>query len=222
MRSDYIVIAANLIPVYGVWFEGWSARDVFIAYALETLILGIFTVIKLLITSVFRKNDLWYANGVASKVSGPVFILFFLFHYGLFAAVQTSMFSVASGINPLNSNFFHFFLHWYDYINRDTVVMLCGFAVSYLIGHLLPFLLKQEYRTTPMMTLMFQPYGRIFIQQIIVILGSMFLVFKFDKGFILVFALVKIFFEVYVHLDRIFNKVLNALEKTGNKSTTKK
>jgi len=24
-RSDYFIIAANLIPVYGVLFEGWSA-----------------------------------------------------------------------------------------------------------------------------------------------------------------------------------------------------
>jgi Family of unknown function (DUF6498) len=51
------------------------------------------------------------------------------------------------------------------------------------------------------MRLMFQPYGRIFIQQITVIIGSMFLSLGFGKGFILVFALVKLFFDLYVNFD---------------------
>jgi hypothetical protein len=91
--------------------------------------------------------------------------------------------------------------------------MLCGFAVSYFIGDLFLFLLKQEYRTTPMMMLMFQPYGRIFIQQFTVILGSMFLSFGWGKGFILVFAVAKIFFEVYVNFDEVINKSLKDLDK---------
>jgi hypothetical protein len=215
--TDYFLIAVNLVPVFGVWFEGWSAKQVFIAYALETLIAGVFTVIKLGITTLFRKKDLWYANNQVSKVSGLFFILFFIFHYGFFAAVQTSMFSMASGIHTRNSNFFHFFLHWYQYINKDTVIMLCGFAASYAIRDLGPFIKKGEYKTTPMMLLMFQPYGRIFIQQVIVIIGSMFLTFGFDKGFILVFAVVKILFEVYAEFDKILNKAIDDLEKSTDK-----
>jgi hypothetical protein len=219
--ADYLLIAVNLIPVYGVWFEGWSATAVFIAYALETLIVGAFTVIKLGIATIARKTDDWYANGKVSRVSGLVFILFFIAHYGLFAAVQTSMFSVASGINPRNSNFFYFFLHWYEYINKDTIIMLCGFAASYAVRDLAPFLSRGDYRTTSMMLLMFQPYGRIFIQQVIVILGSMFLTFGFDKGFILVFAAVKIIFEVYFGFDKILNKAVSDMEKETNKTNTK-
>jgi hypothetical protein len=54
-----------------------------------------------------------------------------------------------------------------------------------------------------MMKLMFQPYGRIFVQQFVVIIGSMFLVFGVTKIFILILALVKIYFETYVNLDRL-------------------
>jgi uncharacterized membrane protein len=53
---------------------------------------------------------------------------------------------------------------------------------------------------------MFQPYGRIFIQQVTVILGSMFLSFGAGKIFILVFALIKIFFEVIVDFDLIIRR----------------
>ena len=59
-----------------------------------------------------------------------------------------------------------------------------------------------------MMQLMFQPYGRIFIQQVTVILGSMFLSFGAGKIFIIIFAAVKIFFEVFVNYDGILNKAM--------------
>jgi hypothetical protein len=53
---------------------------------------------------------------------------------------------------------------------------------------------------------MFQPYGRIFIQQVTVIIGSMFLSFGAGKVFILIFAAIKIFFEVFIDFDLIMKK----------------
>jgi len=62
---------------------------------------------------------------------------------------------------------------------------------------------------------MFQPYGRIFIQQVTVIVGSMFLSFGAGKFFILIFAAIKIFFEVYINFDLLFKKAAKGeLEKT--------
>jgi hypothetical protein len=60
---------------------------------------------------------------------------------------------------------------------------------------------------------MFQPYGRIFIQQFTVILGSMFLGFGWGKGFILVFAFAKILFEVFFNFDEILNKSMADIKK---------
>ena len=67
------------------------------------------------------------------------------------------------------------------------------------------------------MRLMFQPYGRIFIQQITVIVGSMFLSFGAGKIFILIFALIKIFFELFINYDAILNKSIKAMEKESGK-----
>jgi hypothetical protein len=75
------------------------------------------------------------------------------------------------------------------------------------------FILSREYRTIPMMKLMFQPYGRIFIQQFVVILGSMFLSFGAGKLFILIFAGIKIFFELFIDYDALLNKGLKDMEK---------
>ncbi len=197
--ADLLLIAANLLPVYGVWFLGWSATEAFIVYALETLIVGVLTILKMGVITVVRKKDEWYANGGVTRQSGLFFILFFIMHFGLFALVQTSIFSGSAGINPPNSSMFHFFFHWYDYINEVIGYMLAGFIISYIVRDFIPFILNGDYKTKPLMLVMFQPYGRIFIQQFTVILGSMFLSLGLGKIFILIFAAAKIGFELFIN-----------------------
>lgn len=217
-EEDIILIAANLIPVYGVWFLDWGAVDAFIVYALETLIVGIITVLKLAVMTLFRKTDNWYNDGRTTRVSGGLFIVFFVLHFGLFAAVQTTIFSNVANIVPPGSGLLHFFFHWYSYINNDIAIMLCGFVISYLVRGFIPFILTGEYKTISMMRVMFQPYGRIFIQQFTVILGSMFLTLGLGKAFILVFAIVKIFFEVYINFDHLIDKMMIDSEKAPPKN----
>ena len=55
--SDYMLILANLIPVYGVWFEGWNAAHIFLVFCLETIIIGIFNVVKMFAVAAFVKQD---------------------------------------------------------------------------------------------------------------------------------------------------------------------
>ncbi|HEX7844169.1 MAG TPA: DUF6498-containing protein [Chitinophagaceae bacterium] len=212
-RNDIVLIAANLVPVYGVWFLGWSAVEVFIVYALETLLVGVITLLKMLVMTLYRKTDTWYNKGSSTTVSGFFFMFFFIMHFGLFAAVQTTIFAQSADISPPGNGLLHFFFHWYEYINKDIVLMLAAFGVSYLLRTFVPFILNEEYKTTPMMLVMFQPYGRIIVQQFTVILGSMFLGFGFGKGFILVFALAKIFFEAFVNFDAILDKTMKDLKE---------
>jgi hypothetical protein len=216
--GDIFLILANLLPVYGVAFLDWSAVDAFIVYALETLIVGVITVMKILLMTLVRKKDLWYNQGSATPVSGLFFALFFVVHFGLFAAVQTTIFSQTAGIVPSNKGSMHFFFHWYDYINKDIAIMLAAIAFGHLAKSFMPFVLSGEYKTVSMMRVMFQPYGRIFIQQFTVILGSMFLSFGWGTGFMIVFVMAKIFFEIVVNFESIINKSAEELEKnSGNK-----
>ncbi len=216
-REDWLILIVNLIPVYGVWFLGWSAIEVFTVYAMETLIIGILTVLKLLITTLYKGKDTWHNRGQAMQTSGLFFILFFIAHFGLFAAVQTTIFSQVAGITPPNSGPMHFFFHFWEYINNDIAYMLGGFVISYIATDLLPFLFRKEYKTVSMMRLMFQPYGRVIIQQFTVILGSMFLSFGLGKVFILVFAAAKIFFEVFIDFKGIIDTTFSKLEKQSGK-----
>ena len=216
-QSDYLLVAANLVPVFGVWLEGWSAKEAFIVYALETIIMGVLTVIKLGIAAFYRKTDWWYNNNTVTRVPALLFILFFILHFGLFVAVQSSLFAATANVNPPGTGILYFFTHWYTFVNPEVGFMLAAFIVGYAANDLLPFVVHRDYKYVSMMRLMFQPYGRIFIQQFIVILGSMFLALGMDKIFILVFALVKIFFVVYLHIDKIINRTTARLEKESGK-----
>ncbi len=212
-RADYFTIAANLLPVVGVFAWNWSPIEVFMVYALETVVVGFFTLLKMAITSSVRGSDNWYNAGKTTKQSGIFFMLFFLVHYGMFVAIQTGLFIQVSGIgSKLHTGFFDFLIHWPRYLGPDAWYMLIGFIISYGFNLIWNFLRTGKYKTTPMMILMFQPYGRIFIQQVIVILGSMFLSFGAGKIFILIFAAVKIFFEVFINYEGLLNKAADDMK----------
>jgi hypothetical protein len=216
-QGGMVLIAANFIPVIGCWFFDWEPRQIFMVYALETVIVGVMTLVKMGIVTVVRKKDTWYNEGSSTLMPGLFFMLFFLVHYGMFVAIQTGMFMQVSGIaGATGSDYFDFFLHWPRYLGPDAWYMMGGFAISYFVNMLWNFVRTREYRTVSLMLLMFQPYIRIFIQQFTVIMGSMFLAFGAGKIFILIFAAAKIFFEVFVDYDGILNKSMKEMQdKSG-------
>ena len=218
--SDYFLIAANLLPVIGTWFLGWSATEVFVVYCLETIVVGIFNLIKMGIVTAVKKKEMWYNNGAGQMQSGIFFMFFFLVHYGFFVAIQTGIFVEASGIGKeYHAGFFDFFIHWPKYITGDAYTMLLGFFIGYGVKLVWDFIIPGVYKKASLMQLMFQPYLRIFIQQVTVILGSLFLSFGAGKVFVLIFAAIKIAFEVYLNFDAVIDKSMKEMieqEKKGS------
>ena len=220
-RSDYFIIAANLIPVYGVLFENWSAKEVFLVYCLETIIVGIFNLIKMGIVTAVKKTDTWYNGPTRSQQHGLFFMFFFLVHYGIFVAVQMGIFfGVSNMVEDGSINVFSFLFKWPQLLGKGAYFMLAGFIISYGFSMIYNFIMTGQYRTISLMHLMFQPYIRIFIQQITVLLGSLFLSFGAGAVFIIIFALIKIFFEVYVNYERVLNKQITDLKNESTKEIT--
>lgn len=204
--SDYFLIIANLIPVYGVWFEGWNAAQIFLVFCLETVIIGLFNVVKMGCVTLFvRPTDIWSTQGGITRMGGLFFIVFFIIHYGFFVFVQTQLFFGVSGIIKDNS-----LLGSYRDIPRvlgaEGRLLLWIFIIYYTLHTLYSFFLSGEYKTISMSKLMFQPYGRIVIQQFVVIIGSMFLGLGLDTIFILVLVLVKMGFELFVNFNSFLDR----------------
>ena len=128
-------------------------------------------------------------------------------------AIQMGIFFGVSGLMPDGGiNVFSFFYKWPQLLSKDAYYMLAGFIISYGFSMIYNFILSGQYRTVSLMHLMFQPYIRIFIQQFAVIVGSMFLSFGAGTVFIILFACIKIFFEVFVDYDGILNKQMSVLK----------
>ena len=220
-QGDWSLIIANLIPVIGVWFWDWNAKEVFLVYCLETIIIGIFTLLKMFIAGISgRATDTWETTS-GSKTKQPFwfFMLFFLMHYGLFVGVQMGIFFSVSDIGDEHGiTLFNFFSKWPSLLTKDAYIMLGVFIVSYGFRLTSDFILTGDYKTSSLGYLMFQPYGRIFIQQVTVILGSMLLSFGAGKIFILVFALIKIFFEVFIDFNLLTKKAATGELKSSDEN----
>lgn len=207
--SDWLLILVNLIPLYCVWFEGWNASEVFLVYCLETVIVGIINVLKMVCVTIFvKRTDVWENGGSVTKQSGWFFIFFFIVHYGFFVFVQTQIFFGVSGLVPDGSLFANY-SKIPELLGNNGKLMLLIFIAYYTLQNFFDFFMSGNYKTISMGRLMFEPYIRIFVQQLVVILGSMFLSFGANKIFILVFVIAKIFFELFVN----FNRYLALAEK---------
>lgn len=211
--SDYLIIVANLIPVYGVWFEGWSASQIFLVFCLETVIIGVFNVLKMACVTLFARDG---AAGILpnkkSTLVGLFLIVFFIMHYGIFVFVQTQLFFGVSGIIDDNS-IMGAYRQIPEALGKDGQLVLLIFIIYYTLYNLFNFFFSGEYKTISLLTLLFQPYGRIFIQQFVVILGSLFLSMGFDKIFILIMVVIKVFVELYLNFTMYQGKFEPIIKK---------
>ncbi len=207
--SDLLLIVVNLIPLYGVWFEGWNASEVFLVYCLETVIIGVVNVLKMACVTIFvKKTDTWENGGSSTMVSGWFFIFFFIVHYGFFVFVQTQIFFSVSGMIP-DRAMLGSYAQIPALLGDNGKLLLLIFIAYYTVQTFFDFFATGKYKIISMGRLMFEPYMRIFVQQFVVILGSIFLSFGAGKVFILIFVIAKIFFELFIN----FNRLLEIVEK---------
>lgn len=212
--ADQLMLLVNLIPIAGVLFDGWDPMQGFLAYCLETVIIGFFTLIKLGIATIFRKNDEWSYEGGQTMKSGLFFIFFFVLHYGMFVGIQITLFLQAANIgNDSSANIFHLFAHPELYLTKQGWLMVLAFALSYAFQELSIYISDREYTNKPMMQIMFEPYIRIFIQQFTVILGGMALGFGAGVLFVVIFAAAKTFFTVFVDYEGALKKMNTSRQK---------
>lgn len=214
--SDLVFLLYNLIPLSGVLFFGWEAREVFVIYCLETIMVGIFTIFKLGITAFMVRDTqtkIDRANG--NNLTGFFLIPFFIVHYGMFAAIQTAIFwSVGSIEEHYGVSGWDILFKFPSYLDASGKLMMLTLFMTYFMVFIKDYLASGYYKTAPLATLMFEPYKRIFIQQFTVIVGAMFLEFGANKLFMIIFILSKIFVEYGIDFSSVLQKVDAASKKS--------
>lgn len=204
----YLIII-NLVPLLGVWFQGWDPARIFLFYCLETILIGIFHAFKMIAVILLSEKGNLPSTFKGSIVFAGIFIVcFFIMHYGIFVFVQTSMFFAISGIYKgdifgLNINTLK------ELLGNEGMLMIAIFVVYYILDCIKQLASFRIDKVSDIVKLMFQPYVRIFIQQFVLILGSMFLAFKLGNIFILIFIVVRICIELFMNWNTKLDESTN-------------
>lgn len=164
-----LAVGFNLVPVIGVLFWGWSAFALLLLYWLENVVVGVFTVARMLAAGAV-------SSIAALSLPGALALsAFFTVHYGLFCFVHgifvLSMFE-DSAPAVVDSPFdFTGLLALFDAqpgLKIGLASIILWQAAQYLI-----FLLRGEAKTAGLRTLMFAPYPRMIVLHVTIIFGAM-------------------------------------------------
>jgi hypothetical protein len=184
------LLLANLVPVFGVLYLDWDASSIVVLYWAENLIVGGFTLLKMLLVG---------------KAAALFKMLFFCVHYGGFCAIhgifvleltrfageQVSPAATASWPGPLA--LLQMFIGLIHQVLAAAPEAFFWGCLALLLSHgssfLLLFIGRQEYRHTTVDKLMKAPYQRIVVMHIAVIAGG-FLVVRLGSPLGLLVALV--------------------------------
>ncbi len=224
--SVVTLIAANLIPLFGVLFLGWSTFAIVGVYWSENVIIGAINVLKMIactpsadtIKLVATNPDQLRSSSkqvqkpleqqspriaVAHHVSKLFFIPFFIVHYGMFCFIHGLFIFELLGGNahfrggPLDSG-----VYFWQRLKEDNLLWAVGaLAVSHLFSFFTNFLYRGEYRRVTVPQLMFQPYARIVILHLAVLFGAFLIMALGSPVWMLVMLIIgKTILDIGLHL----------------------
>lgn len=191
-----------------------SPMTILFAYFLETIIIGLFNALKMFWSIQFGKSK------------GYGLILFFLFHYGFFVAIQSifafSLFGIEG--NSFIKEPFHLLENYTTILQLDDIKYALPAVVFTHLGKFLSDFLKNEkHLKFSASEIMFKPYIRIFIQQFVVIIAFFFIVLS-EAGYIAAILLIlfRLFIDLLLESIKENSEILEVLsEKLANEKTSK-
>ena len=195
------LIAVNIVPIVGVWFWGWEVVTLVFLYWAENLVLGFYNILKLACS----RTSIW--DKPVEKYIAPIF---FLFHYGCFAA-----FHGACLVTIFHQSLFEIF--------QAPAVAMTFFL--FFISHGASFIchyLPTERNTATAAKLMLGPYGRLAVMQVTVLLGGLVLnLIKSPAALLVLLVVLKTGVDLRAHLLERQEKTEGILWKNCKKLAKK-
>lgn len=154
-RSVKVLVLANILSLLAAWYFSWDIFTLMLLYWVETAIIGVFTVIKILHTARFLSIFL---------------VPFFCVHFGMFMFVHlTFLYALfGDGTDLLNSDVL--------VVLRNTFSLVALPALALFASHLYSFLAnylgKREFYSKGPMAFFAYPYPRIIVMHLTIIFGG--------------------------------------------------
>lgn len=218
-NSAYVIIAANLLPLIMTMGGAWSLNEILPLYWCESAIIGFFTLLKILMAcgamakmggrrgepAQYVSQDAIPGGAYSALAIGAKIFMagFFTVHFGifmfvhgifLFGFVLQGMHLGKATVDPMNPALW---LHYLWAVKWGILSLFGGHAASFFMN----YLGAGEYRTARPEQCMHQPYPRVIVMHLTILLGAFVSTAMPAAGPVMVFFVAaKIFADVHAHL----------------------
>lgn len=159
---EYFLIAANILPLAGVFFWDWRVFDILIVFWLENVIIGFFNVVKMTTWIIYRRIYIAF-----------VIVAFFVFHYGIFCIGHgIGIFAFFGDIQEGDTLSFAFLKNRLDLLGWNMWLVLGGLFASHMFSFFNHFILERGIDRTNVLRLMGAPYGRVITMHVTILIGG--------------------------------------------------
>ena len=210
--SSLLLIAANLVPFFGVAFFEWDMLALLLLYWTESVIIGALNVLKIMTC---QNDDV--TDGMVQPLNQPVaeegsqdlyrlsahglkFILvpFFIVHYGGFCFGHVSLviaiFGNGSSLNPRVAAALT------DLWQGPFWIAVAAIFGSHLFSFFRNYIGSDEFKRVSLFSLMFQPYGRIVVMHVTILVGAgLAMAFGSPWPMLLILIAGKILIDMHLH-----------------------
>ncbi len=161
-----VLIAANLLPLYGVLVLGWAVFPMMVLFWLENVVIGVLNVLRIIFAS---------PSGAAGWASKLILVPFFTVHYGLFTAVHGLLVFSLFGGKPYEALIDGL---WTIDAARHAITEfalwpgLAALAASHLFSFFWNYLGQREFQQARPEALMHAPYSRVIVLHVTIIFGG--------------------------------------------------
>jgi hypothetical protein len=187
------LVLANLIPLAGVLIWRWEVFPLLLLFWMENVLIGIFNVCKMLLAAPAQPLT-W-----AAKL---FFVPFFSFHYGMFTFVHgVFVMGMFGGAFRQGAPFPNATTVWQLLREQKLEWAILGLLASHAISFGWNYVGQGEYRRASLPALMTQPYGRVVVLHLTVLLGGfLVMALKSPTAGLALLVLLKTGLDVRAHL----------------------
>ena len=160
---SWVSLVVDLLPVIAVFAFGWSATPLVALYWLENLVIGAFTIFRMIGTAL---------ASVVSLAMSLFMVPFFFFHYGMFCFVH-GIFIRAFAASEDGGAFEPVSLiQWALGTAPEMLWFVAAIIGVSALYYVFDFLWRGDYKRSNPQAEMFSPYGRIVTLHIAILAGA--------------------------------------------------
>ena len=192
--SLIVLIAANLVPLAGVFLAGWDAGMIVVLYWSENLIIGFYNVLKMSLVPAGKSH---------AQATKPFMIVFFCVHYGIFCFGHGVFVFLFFAIGRSTEGFAGVGQVSSSALAGTAAQLIWAFlalAASHGVSFVQNFLRKKEYASTTLQRQMAQPYVRIVVLHVAIIAAAFpVMLFQSPAPLLVILICGKILLDLVLH-----------------------